>query len=76
MFGWSIVRTKELEEMEWRERRLNVIHRWFAGWQDLDVIWDWIREPNGRAVEWVRTDYAQARNTDVYGKPTPKPETP
>jgi hypothetical protein len=49
----------------------NVIqcHRWFAGWHDLDIIWEYIlgkREFGG--ICETRHDYALARQTDVYGR--------
>ena len=72
MFGWSLIRTKELEKLEGLAIRANALHRWFAGWQDLEVIWDFLFHPDekysGWCISWARKDYAQARGTDEYGK--------
>ncbi len=48
-------------------RRAGTCHRWLAGFDDLDIVWDYIF--NGGDIDQVRTAYAKARNTDVYGRP-------
>jgi hypothetical protein len=74
MLGWSLVRTKELEYLRQnrvcRQRVVN-LHRWFSGWKDLDIIWDYIFEGRG-FVDQVREQYAKARGTDVYGQKGPR----
>lgn len=51
--------------------RVAEAERWFSGFKDLDVIWDYIYGRRSSISE-VRDDYARARNTDVYGKPLDK----
>lgn len=71
MFGLSIVRTerlKDLERYEVKWMKLVQCHRWFAGWRDLDIIWDYImKDLNFGGIERARKDYAVARKTDEYG---------
>lgn len=50
--------------------RAATAHRWLSGFKDLDIIWDYIFGTSGYSdIDGVRTAYARARNTDVYGKP-------
>jgi hypothetical protein len=70
MFGWSLVRTSEYEELLQRDSSQALIYRWFAGWRDLDIIWDYINCKNQFTIEHTRRLYAEARGTDEYGKPT------
>ena len=48
--------------------RTGTCQRWLSGFDDLDILWDYI---NGGTtygdIDQVRTAYAKARNTDVYG---------
>lgn len=72
LFGWSIIRTKDLNKYERCYVNLLKVtdcHRWFAGWKDLDIIWKYILEDiNFGGIERAREDYANARGTDEYGK--------
>lgn len=70
IFGWTLIRTSEYEELSGLEIRASVLHRWFAGWQDLEVIWGYLFKPNsGWCISQARREYAEARRTDEYGKP-------
>ncbi len=71
MFGYTIVKKSELKRYQLIHQNIIHVHRWFAGWRDLDIIWDYILKPAHYSIETTRMDYAQARGTDVYGKPTP-----
>lgn len=43
-------------------------HRWFSGWKDLDIIWDYIlSETYFGSISSCRDKYAIARGTDEYG---------
>jgi hypothetical protein len=68
MFGWSLIRTKELDELQMQNNRVREAYRWFSGWRDLDIIWKYIIEGN-TYINSVRERYAFERKTDVYGKP-------
>lgn len=48
---------------------LAMVHRWFSGFRDLDIIWDYVYGKRDGSIDSVRYDYAKARGTDVYGKP-------
>lgn len=48
---------------------LAMVHRWFSGFRDLDIIWDYVYGKSGRSIDSVRYDYAKTQGTDVYGKP-------
>ena len=73
MFGLSIVRTEELNRLKKNDRRIQTlmhVHRWFAGWRDLDIIWDYILSGTYfGGISSCRSKYAEARGTDEYGKP-------
>lgn len=76
MFGFTIVRKEYLAELE-RQAMTHCIavqcHRWFAGWRDLDIIWDYIfRTKQFGGISEAREKYAEARGTDVYGQPLPE----
>ena len=72
LFGWSLVTTSYLQHLEKSDRRMQTIsqiHRWFAGWKDLDIIWDYVfSETYYGDISTAREKYAKARGTDVYGK--------
>ena len=72
MFGYSIVRTEEIRELRRAYpiyQRVHQAYRWFSPWQDLDVIWDYlINKKFFGGVEAARKQYADLRNTDIYGK--------
>lgn len=73
MFGWTLIREAELKEY----RRCAAItqtvlqcHRWFSGWKDLDIIWDYVLGNRDIGGIWeTREEYAVARGTDAYGRP-------
>jgi hypothetical protein len=70
IFGFVIVRkdTFKLFEKYWYEHdRIIECHRWFSGWEDLDVIWDYLLGKNFAHVGDAREKYADKRKTDVYG---------
>ena len=73
LFGFAIVSKKRLERLECLEvkvAKFYQVHRWFSGWKDLDIIWDYlIQDTNFGGIEMARKDYAEARRTDEYGKP-------
>ena len=48
---------------------LAMVHRWFSGFRDLDIIWNYVYGKRSGSIDSVRYDYAKARGTDVYGKP-------
>lgn len=72
MFGFSIIRTSTLKEYEAAYVKFSKVHelyRWFAGWSDLDIIWDYIyRDTYFGGISEARSKYAKARNTNEYGK--------
>lgn len=71
LFGFSIVRTERLEQLEKCERQIQSVlqvHRWFSGWRDLDIIWDYVfTDPYFGTISSCRQKYAKARGTDEYG---------
>lgn len=69
MFGYSLIKTEEfkrLRDADIRVRRVHLLVRWFSGWKDLDIIWNYIFKGDG-FMDHVRMDYARARNTNEYG---------
>ena len=75
MFGFSLIRTdrlKELEKIDVKYSKIHQLYRWFSGWQDLDIIWDYIKpDTYFGGIDECRKKYAKARNTNVYGKANP-----
>jgi hypothetical protein len=70
IFGYVLVpeqEHKELIECWHRSHRLAECYRWFSGWKDLDIIWDYISGNSKYGIEYARCDYAHLRKTDVYG---------
>lgn len=75
LFGYRIIKEEEYKNLcvAWeRECRLGMAYRWFSGWKDLEVIWNFIFLGNGKINE-VREEYAKLRGTDEYGKPIKLP---
>lgn len=73
MFGYTIIsknRLAELEKSEMRIQTMHLVYRWFAGWRDLDIIWNYVFGLSPETINSTRERYAKARGTDVYGKPT------
>lgn len=68
MFGYKLIKTKEYDRLKDIEQRAYIAYRWFGGFTDLDIIWDFLFKPKHGIVE-TRELYAKARNTNVYGKP-------
>ncbi len=72
IFGITFITTKRLRELEKKERQIQTlvqIHRWFSGWRDLDIIWDYIfAETYFGSISSCRSDYAKARGTNAYGE--------
>jgi len=71
MFGFTIISKQRLAELERHQVKMQKfwqVHRWFSGWKDLDIIWDYlIQDTNFGGIERARKDYAAARKTDEYG---------
>ena len=71
IFGWSIIRTADLDDYEsykFKRAKLAMARRWFSGWVDLDIIWDYLANDNYfGGIESAREEYARARGTTVYG---------
>lgn len=76
ILGFRIIREerfKRLEYLEIKVQKFWQVHRWFAGWRDLDIIWDYLTQDiNHGGIEYARKCYARARGTDEYGKPHPQ----
>ncbi len=72
VFGLSLVSTKELKRLQRQDTRVQSllnIHRWFAGWRDLDIIWDYVfAETYYGSIGSCRDKYAEARGTNEYGR--------
>lgn len=71
LFGWRIIseeRYRYYEKCAATHSAAAYCHRWFSGWKDLDIIWDYIfgNQVSG-GIEQARKDYAKARGTTVYG---------
>ena len=73
IFGWVLIRKEELEEYQKAyhvKNRLIECHRWFSGWKDLDIIWDYLfKESYFGGIDAAREDYAKKRGTNRYGVP-------
>lgn len=71
LFGFVIISKEEYKRLQKSDIAFSTMiqcHRWFAGWKDLDIIWNYIlgyRIYGG--ISETREDYANARKTDVYG---------
>ena len=72
MFGWKIIRDEEyqiLKRSYFVSQKVINCHRWFSGWKDLDIIWEYLlSETYFGSIDSCRSKYADARKTDVYGK--------
>jgi hypothetical protein len=73
LLGLRIISESHYQELEKQSIAFSTMvqcHRWFSGWRDLDIIWDYIfGNRNFGGISEARRDYAKARNTDDYGKP-------
>ncbi len=71
MFGWRLIRKEHLSDLEEYHQlasRFSEASRYFSGWRDLDIIWEFISGRKRRYIVDVRREYAQLRGTDEYGK--------
>ena len=79
LFGWSIIRESELKRLQDCDVKIQKfwqVHRWFSGWQDLDIIWHYlVEDTNFGGIELARKEYAKARGTNEYGSPKPLEES-
>lgn len=75
MFGWTLIRKSELKDLQKCQIQISTlvqVHRWFSGWRDLDIIWDYIfAETYFGSIGSAREKYAKARGTDEYGQVKP-----
>ncbi len=73
IFNLRIMRESEYQELRRAHTKFNKVilcYRWFSGWKDLDIIWNYIFDDvNFGGIERARIDYAKARKTDEYGEP-------
>jgi len=71
MFGFTVISKKRLKNLEYckmKTQKFLLVHRWFAGWKDLDIIWRYLTDDtNHGGIEQARKNYAEARRTDEYG---------
>lgn len=71
MFSWTLIRKDDLAIYKRAfqvQSRVLQCHRWFSGWKDLDLIWEYVLKGKCQ-VETAREDYASARGTNRYGLP-------
>lgn len=72
IFGYKIIRADEYDQLKRHSVKWNKTIRvmaWFSGWDDLKIIWKYIAEDtNYGGIERARSDYAEARGTDEYGR--------
>lgn len=75
MMGWALIRKSEFKEYKRCHavyQRVVGCHRWFSGWKDLDIIWNYLfTETYYGDIGSARDKYADARHTDEYGKVRP-----
>lgn len=73
LFGYTLVKTTELKAYKRAaatRQKLTEVHRWFSGWTDLDIIWEYLfAETYFGGISSCREKYADARKTNEYGKP-------
>lgn len=70
LFGYVIIKKEEWNRMKIKEQKFWQLHRWFSGWRDLEIIWNYlIDDTNFGGIERARKDYAEARKTNEYGTP-------
>jgi hypothetical protein len=73
MFGYKLIHKDELDDLikcRIKFNKVRQVHRCFAGWKDLDIIWDYIMPENYFGdIFSCRDKYAEARKTTVYGEP-------
>ncbi len=82
MFGYTFIRTKELQELR-RARevaiRVSDVATHFFGWRDLDLIWSLVFGSYNNGISECRRNYAIERGTDIFGKKiesVPDPRVP
>lgn len=59
--------TESRRQQTYIAERVGQCHRWFSGFKDLDIIWDYIYGKRDNISD-TRDAYARFRGTDVYGK--------
>jgi len=70
IFKWHIISEKDFYHYRRCHQVNNSVHlvyRWFSGWKDLDIIWNYILSKNQKTIEDTRREYALTRGTDEYG---------
>lgn len=71
MFGYTFVKKERLERLEKYEAehlKITQLYRYFAGWRDLDIIWEYlIKDHYHGGILHCRRKYARARGTNEYG---------
>ena len=76
MFGYTLIKTKDLHRLEQSENRLHNIARefwWFSGFKDLMILREYFFQKNSDNYKYydivsIREKYAKARNLTIYGK--------
>ena len=69
VFGYEVMKADDAWRLERVSNRAAECHRWFSGFKDLDLIWDYIFQTGGpHDINEVRRRYAEMRGTDQYGK--------
>ena len=71
IFKYHIISDSEFKELQaayFVKQRVGQCYRWFSGWKDLDVIWQYLVESSGPTIDSVREEYASLRRTNVYGE--------
>lgn len=70
-FKWRIISEESFQyytKCSTTFQRACLCHRWFSGWKDLDIVWDYLLFKNIKTIERTREEYANARSTSVYGE--------
>lgn len=72
MFDYALIKKNDLRRLQksWElHNRFMNVYRWFGGWKDLDIIWEYIKKENYEGdIESCRKKYAAARLTDQWGR--------
>lgn len=71
LVGYRYIGVGERAHLESVRDRIVECRRWFGGFHDLDMIWEYLLEGDLRRIDQLRDRYARARNTSVYGDPLP-----
>jgi len=73
IFKWRLISEEEYQAGVTARvvaSKLSNVHRWFSGWKDLDIIWDYVFPTDFYfgSIDSCRDRYASARGTTVYGE--------